>query len=296
VEHFSAGDDLIRKLTSIYSVMALKKILFASLFFVGTLALFAGCQDSTSGFEEEPPQLPPTESMEMSFSTFDSEEAQLTGSSDFEAENEHFSHFSNAAIRVIVMKTVVDLNLAVPKVLLTAATQADPEFSEDNEWVWSYSSSHQNQNMEVRLAASEQSDGQVVWDFYVTNSSLGLDNHLLFTGITSPDNRTGTWTYYRLFGEDSGEPISDLSWNITDENQATLQLKVLSNRNGNLGDSINFEKNEPVKRAVYFNAEEDSTVEIEWNSDTNEGYLIAPDYNNGEKACWDSNFENTECI
>ncbi|WP_133120235.1 hypothetical protein [Rhodohalobacter barkolensis] len=275
--------------------MVLKKILFASLFFAGIVTLFAGCQDSISGFEEEPPQLPPTESMDMSFSTFDTEEAQLTSSSDFEAENEHFSHFSNAAIRAFVMKTVVDLNLAIPKVLLTAATQADPEFSEDNEWVWSYSSSHQNQNMEVRLAASEQSDGQVVWDFYVTNSALGLDNYLLFTGITSPENRIGTWTYYRLLGENDGEPVSELSWNITDENQANLQLEVLSNRNGNLGDTINFEKDGHIKSAIYFNAEEDSTVEIEWNSDTNEGYLIAPDYNNGEKACWDSNFENTEC-
>ena len=49
-----------------------------------------------------------------------------------------------------------------------------------------------------------------------------------------------------------------------------------------------------VSMFFYHHATMDS-VEVALNKDTGEGYIIAPNYNNGEKACWDGNQDDVTC-
>jgi hypothetical protein len=145
------------------------------------------------------------------------------------------------------------------------------------------------------LIATANDNGQVVWQMYVTSSALNIDNALLFEGEVLSDGSSGNWTYYALLGDEAGSEISRINWTVENEDQNDLRLEVLSDRNSNLGDYIEYNFDSPIKRAVYFNADEDETAEIEWNSETLEGYIIAANYNNGEQACWNSNFQNVEC-
>jgi len=130
---------------------------------------------------------------------------------------------------------------------------------------------------------------------YVTNSVLNIDDSLFFEGEVAEDGSAGNWTYYALFGEDAGNEVSQVTWSIESEEEVDLRLEVLTDRNGNLGDYIEYSFDSPVKLATYYNAGEDQTTEIEWNSETFEGYLIAPNYNNGDQACWNGEFQNVEC-
>jgi len=41
--------------------------------------------------------------------------------------------------------------------------------------------------------------------------------------------------------------------------------------------------------------DDDLRADISWNVDTKTGSLVSPEYNNGDRACWDSTFRNTEC-
>lgn len=230
--------------------------------------------------------------MNMDFSAFDDESNGK--SANFTSDNESYSHFFNAAVRAMVMKGIVNTNLAIPKVLLQAAENFEPELTDDGEWTWSYSKDANGNNFEIELIATTSSNEQVIWQMYVTNSALNIDNVLLFEGEVSDDGSSGYWTYYALFGNEAGNAVSQLEWNISSEDQAELRLEVLSDRNGNLGDYIDYAFDAPVKRTTYYNAAEDQLTEIEWNSETYEGYIIAPNYNSGEQACWNSNFQNVE--
>lgn len=268
---------------------------FTLILVIGLNLLLVSCQDSATNFSNEPPKLPSAGSMEMSFETFDSNSPQKDSYSGMDAENEEFSHFTNAVMRVTVLKGIVSLNLAIPKALLAAAENTEPEFNDDGEWVWSYSTSAGDQQFEARLVAIAQSENEIAWQMYVTNSQLGINDRLFFEGVTANDGQTGTWSYYQLFGDEAGSPVSEVSWAIENESSKQLRLEILSDRNTHMGDFIEYEQDAPVNRVVYYNASDDETTEIEWNSETHEGFLIVPDYNNGEKACWGPDLNNITC-
>ena len=46
---------------------------------------------------------------------------------------------------------------------------------------------------------------------------------------------------------------------------------------------------------TYSDASEQAFMEIYWNAADGSGYLIAPHYNGGVKACWDANQQDVAC-
>lgn len=134
----------------------------------------------------------------------------------------------------------------------------------------------------------------VNWQFFVTNSELSIEDRLFFDGTTNADGSQGTWTYYDLSNE-SNESVSEIQWAVTGEEEVSLRLDVVSDRFDNQGDYIDYTFDGTVKNAVYYNAGNDETTELQWNVETKAGYLIAPNFNNGEQACWDENFDNASC-
>jgi len=266
------------------------------LLLISTSLLVFSCQDSTNSLNEQPPQLPPAESMDMNFSVFDKDtDAGSSGDANLTAENESYTHFLNATFRAMIVRGVVNSSLAIPKTLLNAAENIEPELSDDGEWTWSYSKDANGNNFEAELIATTDGNGQVIWQMYVTSSALDIDNELLFEGEVLTDGSSGNWTYFALLGDEAGSEISSVIWTVENEDQVDLRLEVLTDRNGNLGDYIEYSFDSPVKLATYYNAGDNQTTEIEWNSETFEGYLVAPNYNNGEQACWNNDFQNVEC-
>ena len=259
------------------------------LFVFGAFLLTACSDDPASLNSEQPPEIPPTESMNMDFSNFDAYQQNKEV-----YEKELNKNFAQAAIRAFVIKSIVDLNMAIPKALLIAASESEAEFNEDGEWVLSYTKNAGSDTYEVRLVASQENENQVNWQFFVTNSDLNITDKLFFDGTTSADGSQGTWTYYSLTGS-SQEAVSVTDWTVTDEGNVDLRLEVVSDRFNNQGDYIEYTFDGTVKNVVYYNANQDTTTELQWNIETNAGYLIAPNYNNGQKACWDENFENVTC-
>lgn len=271
--------------------MMYKQLLKTVSFLLIGVFLITSCSDDPASLNsDEPPQLPPIESMRMDFSTFDNYQQPKN------SLNSANSNFAQAAVRAFVLKSVVDLNLAIPRALLEAASNSDAEFNEEGEWVWSYSHTAGEDNYGVRLIASRENDAETSWQFFVTNSTLNIEDKLFFSGTTSGNGSQGTWTYYNLMS-DSQEAVSNTEWTVSgeDEDEVSLRLEVVSDRFDNEGDFIEYTFDGTVKNAVYYDAGEDATTELQWNVETNEGYLIAPNYNNGEQACWDENFEDVNC-
>ena len=85
-----------------------------------------------------------------------------------------------------------------------------------------------------------------------------------------------------------------MEWNIDGE-EKSLTLEVTSDRNSNLGDTIEYNFDGTVKTAVYTDVSSGDTITVEFNTETRVGFFISPDYNNGEKACWDEDLNNVSC-
>jgi hypothetical protein len=157
---------------------------------------------NTTNSDESPPQLPPSESMSVDFSAMESASNQSQAKI---AE----SNFNTAVFAVGIAKVILTANLAIPKILITAAQEEDPESISNSEWEWNYTTAANGQNFGVRLTATVGSNDDVTWNFYVTNSAEGIDNELFFTGTSDYEASSGTWTY---FNPQSGQELSVVSW------------------------------------------------------------------------------------
>ena len=252
-------------------------------FWLAVLLVTVSCDNNNTS---EPPKLPSETTMQADFSKM--EQAQQSKSSSAAESN-----FTTALAATGIMKFILDVNLAIPKALVGAAQQYDPEEIADGEWEWSFSTQANQNEFAVRLTALTNGQSDVEWRFFVTSSAANpaLENALFFQGNTNFEATSGTWTY---FSPASGDQVSTLEWNV-EGNERILVLEVTSDRNDNLGDTIEYSFDGTVKTVVYTDVSENETTTIEFNTETKAGFIISPDYNNGERACWDENLNNVSC-
>jgi len=258
--------------------------------FVAVLVLLTiSCTDNPATISEKPPQLPPVNSMEMDFSNFQHKQ-KSTGANNLSTDN-----FTRASGAALLMKGIVGLNLAIPKLLLKAAQNADAQLNDASKWEWNYSKTSDSNTYSVRLVASRNGNDKVNWEFYVTSTNLGLEDQLFFSGTTNTDGTSGIWTYYSLQNTNSQEVVSQINWTVNGSNDVSLKLEVKSDRNNHQGDFIEYTFDGTLKTATYYDASSGETTKIQINVNTHAGYISSPNYNSGEKACWDSNYQDTTC-
>jgi len=254
----------------------------------------SACGDSTNVKDQTPPDLPPQESMNTDFSTFD----QAPQKQNLNTQQAGFEHFTRAAFEAAAFKVILNANLFIPRAIFKAATKVDPEGGNNGEWNWNYSVDANGKVFKASLTGQKNKDaGHSTWQMYITNNQTQppLDNFLLFEGQAQLDGTSGYWIYYDWTQPDQQSRISRLDWSKKSENALDLTLKVLSNRNNNINDVIEYQISDSTKMVTYTDASKSSELKIHWNSETHAGYLIDPGYNSGEKACWDSNFQNVAC-
>ena len=228
--------------------------------------------------------MPPVESMSVDISEMEMASSKAVAKS---AE----SNFNTALVAAGVAKIILEANLAIPKALITAAQDETADAVNNTEWEWSFDTAANGQNFGVRLTANAESNDEVMWNFYVTNSVLDLDDQIFFSGTSDYEATSGTWTYFNL---ETGREVSVVTWQRT-EDSTSVTLDVESDRNNNLGDSISYEFDGTVKTVVFVDVSEDETTTISYNTETMTGFIISPNYNNGAKSCWDENLNNTTC-
>ena len=244
--------------------------------------IFISCTDSNS--TSTAPPIPPSSSMSIDFS-----EIENSGNSKSAAG----ANFNAALFRVGIAKLILDVNVAVPQTLITAAQNKNAEEVSSGEYQWRYSASNQDKSFSVLLTANVDDNDDVDWKFFVTTDATNppLNNALFFSGEADYDGSDGTWMYY----DGTDTPISSIEWDIDSANDIEIDFMVLSNRNGNQGSEISYDFDGSYKTVVYEDGENDEQTTIEYNVETKAGFIISPDYNDGEKSCWDENLNNISC-
>jgi hypothetical protein len=248
------------------------------------MAVFISCSDSNNT-DEITPEIPSAETMAIDLSDFNNNSnSKLKAGSNFNA----------ALFRAGIAKLIVDANLIIPKVLITAAQNKDPEVVAEGEYQWMYTAENEDKDFSVLLTADVDSEDNVEWNFFVTTSATDppLNNFHLFSGEAEYDGTEGEWTYYDAQEEGA---VSEIEWDIDNDGSIDLDFSVLSDRNGNMGSEIDYDFDGTIKTIVYVDGSNGNTTTIEFNTETKVGFIISPSYNEGVKSCWDENLEDTPC-
>ena len=249
------------------------------------VALFmASCSDANDQ-PGDPPSIPSTESMTVSFEG-------LNSSNKMNTVQQTETNIAVAYLSAVAAGVILEANFAIPKVLLSAAENQDAEYLGDGEWQWTYSASGNQGSYSVRLTAQTKKE-EVEWNFYVstTSTQVNWDDVLLFSGTSTYDGNEGTWN---IFNPVTETQATSSSWELN-ESLAQVTLSVYDATGSEVISRIVYTATESTKTVLIQDLTEDTETTIEWDINTGAGSITSTGYNNGERACWDENLQDVAC-
>lgn len=261
---------------------------------VAMLAALVACSDdSTAPIDPgSPPDLPPLTSMTGDFSIFGSPGAlqgEAAPVASFTALN-----FTNAALRVVAAQVVTVVGLAVPVATFAAAANNTPTFEDDGRWHWRFTAVNGGQTYMAHLSGVVQGS-DVVWDMRITSPTHAppLDEFVWYGGQGRLDRTSGAWTFYDPATPSASTALLRIEWTHVSQTEHGWEATALGGT-GN-GDVFTASVDGDDHFVTYSDASEQTLVEIYWSAADGSGYLIAPLYNGGLMACWDTNQQDVTC-
>ena len=252
------------------------------LFLIGSLTFILSCEESTVDPEPtEQPTLPPEASMKMDLSLFIGQAAQSL------AKNPALTkyHFATAVVTATLVNASVLVHLAVPTAVFAAAFSQEPEFKDDGKWHWIYSINNYSADLAGWIDTPNK---EAVWEMYVSHGN-NLNNFLWYEGRSNLTGTAGYWLFYNAENPDSPAEMVRLDWTNNSVTDRTLQITNVWEGNSGQGDILKYTVDGTDNSIEFYDASEDITAIIFWDSETTAGYIHLPNYNNGEPAYWDEN-------
>jgi hypothetical protein len=252
------------------------------------LALW-GCSDSPNEpAKARAPELPPAESMRLDLSAFSPEDVGPAPKSQFKF------NFWNAQIRVAILNVAVAMVVAPPAAAIDAATHSIPSLQPDGAWIWTYTYVNGEEEVVLRLRAIRE-DEAVLWQMFVT--ALGedppIDRVLWFEGRTRGQDN-GEWTLHD-FTKPGDPAVLHIDWEVDADNDRFLTFEIINPGQPEYGDRLMFSDVGTLASILLEDASSGDEWDIRWDQSTGTGSLKVPDYNNGERACWDEHQDDVAC-
>ncbi|MBD3289951.1 hypothetical protein GF337_14180 [candidate division KSB1 bacterium] len=250
---------------------------------IATMSIFIlSCEESA--VEPDPtekPELPPATSMKMDLSLFTGATGQSLAKESAVTKN----HFATAVVTVTLVNASVLAHLAIPTVVFAAAFSQGAEFQEDAKWHWIYSINNYSADLAGWIDTPNQ---QAVWEMYVSQGN-NSDNFMWFTGRSNLSATSGYWLFYNPAQPDTSIEMVRVDWENNSETDRSLQFANVWEGNQGEGDILKYTVDGVDNSIEFYDASEDFTSIVYWNSETTAGYIHLPNYNNGEPAYWDEN-------
>lgn len=263
--------------------------------------LLAGCGKqpaSPARSANEPPPVPPAASLKFDFSNFFDQHgaaavhAAHPNGVDATAAK---SNWINAVTRVVYINlTVADL-FSAPVLALQAALNTEPVLGDDGWFTWTFSFMDKGHDVTLRLRA--RIDGAIVtWRMLVTDpqATPAMRDFEWFTGETRLQNDRGFWIFNDRRNGDA-VAVARIDWNNVSERDRSLAFQNVDTVSADFGDRLEYRVADVLGSITFFDASTATNADITWNELDGTGSLKVPDYNNGERACWDEHQENRVC-
>lgn len=261
--------------------------------FLAFSLLFAfSCDDDDSYSDQTPPALPPSEVLDPDLDTF-------SGASKTNAEATG-QNFRRASATALLVNGFIAGNLAIPSGFIAAAQGAsEPQLRDGNTWVWEFSNSAMGSSFSSELSAEVfEAQDSIAWELRIDANSgmVNIEDLLILDGATNQEVTEGNWnTYLLTTTENSGVATAETEWQFVDSTDYRANTEIVVPNIALTGDAFSFDKLRPEKETRYIDASEQDTTFVFWNYLDGGGYIQAPDYNNGDRACWNAAKEDADC-
>jgi len=254
------------------------------------------CEKNPTGPNSEKPALPPQSSMAVDLNVFNS----AAGLSNTGANQTNVGlNFVAARLAVGAINLAVFAHMSVPVATFAAAISQEPILKDGGKWHWTYSvTDNAGHQFQADLAGWIDESARVSrWETRLTTSGFGapLNNFLWYTGQASLNNDSGQWDIYDHTQPNNSVKVVHIDWDHPSADRATLKFTVVKPQVPENGDVLTYKVEGNNRSVTLFDQSANSTLVIFWNAATNAGYIIAPNYNNGQKSCWDSQLNDTTC-
>jgi hypothetical protein len=246
----------------------------------------------------EAPSLPPSESMSIDFSNFQSgrkSELAIAYPKGTQTSNWEF-----AAGVAMIWDAIITTTLAVPVAAFKLAVNQKPVYVGDKTWQWSYSTIVLGTTYDARLTGQITSS-DVVWKMYITREgSGGYSDFLWFQGTSALDGKSGQW----ILNKSNADPVSilQIDWSVTGTEIGSVKYTYIEDGSDFKDSYIEYGLTSDTLNAYYtihyysyvYLAFYD--LNVEWSSSSHNGRVQCVQFfGNSDWYCWDSNLLNVTC-
>jgi hypothetical protein len=260
------------------------------LFLCGYMAFLPGCSGDDPASSNDPPDIPPIGTMTADFSLFQAGQQALAKSQDSQSN----ANFLIAGISVLVINSVIILGSVIPVLATAAALSVQPTLEDDGKFHWVFSYPENTPDYSIELTAKVNPE-VINWEMLVTHEAQSLDQFKWYDGETQIGDSTGFWQFYDHLKPEQSVQTVRVNWDYRSENKRTLEFIHNEPDHPQNGTTVSYAADNDSVTVEFFDSKKNDTVTISWNRVTGAGYLIAPNHNNGEKACWNDNREDVDC-
>lgn len=231
--------------------------------------------------EANRPDLPPLESLMMSFSDFDA------AAGDTKASGETYLHFNYAYSSLVFWSGASALTMALPLAAYGYALEQGAEYVGENSWEWTYSFQWSGQSYTATLSANRINNEEFSLEMFIAFSAEPEQSVRWFDGVVRYDHTQANWTIYR----DGSLEVLDIAWTKDFElGDASLLYTYVEPEKAETGSYLKYEY-APLETldASFMLSLSRGTTLILWNSTSKEGRVQDEDrFGDAEWNCWDS--------
>lgn len=266
----------------------MKKLLSLSLILTLSVGFFADCKKDKGN----PPDLPPTESMTIDFSNFDSQRKSLEvfpGTKGTENSN-----FEFAATAAIFWKLIINTTLIIPVSAFKIAVNQTPVYLSAKNWQWSYSATVASVTYNARLTGTIGTS-DIAWKMYLTKDPVFTD-FVWFEGTSKLDGTGGQWILYE--SPAAQNTLLQIDWSRSGTSVGSIKytyIKANAYNTSYIQYGLTTNALNAFYTIHYYNGAKFSDINIEWNTTTLNGRVKSPEYIDDNWYCWDSNKLNIGC-
>ena len=230
---------------------------------------------------ENRPELPPLESLMMTFADFDGPIA-LT-----KASGEPHLHFNYAFTSLVFWSGASALTMALPVAAYTYALKQGVEYLGDNSWEWNYSFQWSGLNYTATLTATRINNEEFSLEMMIASSATPDQGVRWFDGVVRYDHTQANWTIYK----DGSIEVLEVAWAKDFElGDASLLYTYVEPALVETGSYISYDYAPPeVYDASFTLSRSTGTTLIQWNTSSKEGRVQdEARFGDAEWNCWDS--------
>lgn len=272
----------------------MKKLLMITLVLVFAGALNQSCKKNPG----EPPVVPPSGTMAVDFSNFESgKKGEVSISVPKGTQN---SNWEFAAGVALIWKSIIYTTLAIPVTSFQLAASQDPVYIENQTWEWKYTATVLGKTYNARLTG-QIAASNVVWKMFITlEGTGGFTDFIWFEGTSEFDGSAGQWILYQ--SPTSPASILQIDWTKSGEDIGMVKCTYTKTGDQFKDSYIEYGLTSNALNAYYtihyYNVsyQQFFDLNVEWSTTLHNGRVKCPGYfGNSNWYCWDGNFLNVTC-